>query len=264
MNYLPLVDSQTEIKKITNFLKKVFSTQKVQKAVIGVSGGIDSALSLHLLSLSLSKENILVFHLPFYSEEFDIKKALAKSTKIPEKNFRSISIKDIVEKVAKVQKITVNSSSQDEKIRLGNIMARVRMMILFDEAKKNHALVCGTENKTENLLGYFTRFGDAASDIEPISHLYKTQVRELSKFLNIPAKIINKQPSAGLWAGQTDENEFGFSYEEADQVLYLYFEKKYSFNKIKSLGLLNCEKIISFAKKNSFKHKTPYVREAIN
>ncbi len=135
------------------------------------------------------------------------------------------------------------------------------MMILFDEAKKNHALVCGTENKTENMLGYFTRFGDAASDIEPISHLYKTHVRELSKFLNIPREIINKEPSAGLWMGQTDENEFGFSYEEADQVLYLYFEKKYSFNKIKSLRFFNCEKIISLAEKNSFKHKTPYIME---
>jgi NAD+ synthase len=138
-------------------------------------------------------------------------------------------------------------------------MARSRMIILFDLAKKNHALVCGTENKSENLLGYFTRFGDAASDIEPISHLFKTQVRELAEFLELPQEIINQPPSAGLWGGQTDEKQFGFSYEEADQVLYLYFEKKYSFDKIKSLGFKYVEKIIDLVNANSFKHQVPYV-----
>src|SRR5258708_26883046 len=115
----------------------------------------------------------------------------------------------------------------------------MRMIILYDLAKKYKALVCGTENKSENLLGYFTRFGDQASDIEPIEHLYKTQVYQLAKYLNLPDAIITQQPSAGLWQGQTDEGQFGFTYEEADQVLFLHFEKKLVVEIIEKLGFTN-------------------------
>lgn len=103
-------------------------------------------------------------------------------------------------------------------------------MILFDQAKKYNALVCGTENKSEHLLGYFTRFGDQASDIEPIIHLNKTQVYQLACFLNLPQAVINQLPNANLWRNQIDEKEFGFSYQEGDPVLYLFFEKKIIFS----------------------------------
>ena len=125
-------------------------------------------------------------------------------------------------------------------------------------AKQLNCLVLGTENKTEYLLGYFTRFGDEASDIEPIQHLYKTQVYELAKYLKVPEEIIKATPSAGLWSGQTDEGEFGFSYQEADPVLYLYFEKKQTVEEIKKLGCKKAQKIIDFALQNSFKHEVPY------
>jgi len=145
----------------------------------------------------------------------------------------------------------------DDKIRLGNIMARVRMIILFDLAKQLNALVCGTENKSEKLLGYFTRFGDAASDIEPISHLYKTQIYQLAKYLKVPEEIIKQSPTAGLWNGQTDEDDFGFTYEEADQVLYLYHDRGQDINLIKK-GFKNAEKIINRLFSNKFKLLTPY------
>jgi len=137
-------------------------------------------------------------------------------------------------------------------------MARTRMIILFDQAKRHEALVCGTENKSEHLLGYFTRFGDSASDIEPITHLYKTQVYQLAKYLKIPEEIIQTQPTAGLWENQTDEGEFGFTYEEADQVLYLFHDRNKSLNEIINLGFKNTEKIIKRVKQNEFKRKTPY------
>jgi NAD+ synthase len=120
-------------------------------------------------------------------------------------------------------------------------------------------LVCGTENRSENLLGYFTRFGDEASDLEPIRHLYKTQVYELAKYLNVPQAIVQKQPSANLWKDQTDEGQFEFTYAEADQVLNLYFDKKLPVEEIQKRGLKNADKIIEFAKKNSFKHRVPYL-----
>ncbi len=145
-----------------------------------------------------------------------------------------------------------------EKVRVGNIMARIRMILLYDLAKKHNALVCGTENKSEFLLGYFTRFGDEASDFEPIQHLYKTQVFQLASFLNVPKNIIQQVPTAGLWRNQTDEKEFGFTYKEADQVLFYYYDQKLKLEEIKGMGFKNAATIINFALKNSYKHRTPY------
>ena len=112
----------------------------------------------------------------------------------------------------------------------------MRMIVLFDLSKKLRALVVGTENKTEHILGYYTRFGDEASDIEPLKHLYKFQVYELARYLKIPDYIVSKPPSAGLWAGQTDEGELGFTYEQADTILSLYFDRHLSKQAIYDKG----------------------------
>lgn len=242
------IEPQKEIKRIVLFLRNTFKKQHMNRAVIGLSGGIDSMVCYYLLKKVLPKKNIIAVYLPYqkYTPKVYLKQI---------KNLISISIRKPVDEL---KKTIFSGGTESEKIMLGNIMARVRMIILFDFAKKHNALVCGTENKTEHLLGYFTRFGDAASDIEPISHLYKTQIRQLAKYLWVPKSIIDQHPTAGLWKGQTDEKEFGFSYEEADKVLYLYFEKKFSSRKIQKLGLENAEKIITFATQNAFKLKTPY------
>jgi NAD+ synthase len=143
------------------------------------------------------------------------------------------------------------------------------MMVLFDQAKKHQALVVGTENKTENYLGYFTRFGDAASDLEPIANLYKTEVRQLAGELNLSEKIIKKPPSAGLWAGQIDESEFGFSYDQADEIL-MELEKTTKAQKLKMIAVIEKEldqdksisetrkKILERVKNNWFKQEVPY------
>jgi len=146
-----------------------------------------------------------------------------------------------------------------DRVRRGNIMARIRMAYLFDKAKKHTALVLGTENKSEYLLGYFTRFGDDASDIEPVRHLYKTQVYELARYLQIPDAIIEKPPSADLWPEQTDEGEFGFTYKEADQILFYLFEEKKSLEDVVSFGFSKgmVTQVQIRTEKNSFKRKTP-------
>lgn len=218
-----IINSITEKEKIILFLKKTFEEQNISKAVIGLSGGIDSMTSFYLLKEVLSPENIYVSHLYYFDSSFSKLEKLLKDSKIPQENIYHLSIKEQVDSIIKLQKIEEDSTSPRlrgaSKVRIGNIAARIRMMILFDLAKKHNALVCGTENKTENLLGYFTRFGDQASDIEPIEHLYKTQVLQLAKYLGVPDEFIEQNPTAGLWHGQTDEGEFGFTYEEADQVL---------------------------------------------
>ena len=154
-----------------------------------------------------------------------------------------------------------SSLSAVEKLRQGNIMVRLRMTVLYDLAKKHKALVMGTENKSEYLLGYFTRFGDEASDIEPIQKYYKTQVYQLAEFLKVRREFIEKPPTAGLWEGQTDEGELGFSYKEADQILFLNIDKGLSKSEIidKGFDKDTVEKVLARMKENEFKHKLPYV-----
>lgn len=255
------INPAAEKNKITSFIKKILKKQRFEEVVVGLSGGIDSATSFYLLKEVVKPQDIFVAHLYYFESQIKEIKPMLKQAMIPKENIYEVSIAPIVKAfqiLNQVHAMALEPGSRDDKVRLGNIMARVRMIILYDLAKKHNAMVCGTENKSEALLGYFTRFGDEASDIEPIQHLYKTQVCELAKHLNIPQEIINKSPTAGLWAGQTDEKEFGFSYKEADNVLYLYFEKKLSIQDIVKKGFKNAKKIIDFVKKNSYKHQVPY------
>ncbi len=282
MTVLPEINPEKETKKITQFLKSVQKQTGLNRVVLGLSGGVDSYTVLKLLKKSYSKNNIFVVYLPYEAGFFSFLNdqtktiiSLIKQEKIPEENFILISLKEIGEKIFNQLK-TINKKGWEKliceikkcftcpnanylnKIRAGNVLARLRMILLFDIAKKVNGLVCGTENKSEKLLGYFTRFGDAASDIEPIINYYKTQVYRLAKHLKVPEIIIKTSPSANLWENQTDEEELGFTYKEADQVLYIFLEKRKTLNQIKKLGFKNTEKIIKRYKDNLFKQKTPY------
>ncbi len=266
------INPKQETKKIINFLKKTYKKQKINKVILGLSGGIDSTTVLYLLKKVLPTKNIFVIRMNYYpGKKLDID---LKGVNVINISIKKIADQFNVEGSVSNFFISAGTSSQSRspeskknlipspslnKIRLGNIMTRVRMIVLFDLAKQINGLVCGTENKSEKLLGYFTRFGDAASDIEPIFHLYKTQVIELAKYLKVPEKIIIQKPTAGLWKNQTDEGQFGFTYQEADQVLNLYFDKKISTKDIIKLGYSNAKKIITYAKRNEFKQKTPYI-----
>lgn len=249
------LDPEQETQRITSFIQDVLKKTNKSKVVIGLSEGIDSTTALFLLKKVLDPKDIIVANLAYNqtnTSKFDL---ITKITQIPKENIYKISIKESVDKIAESSGI---DNFENNKVRVGNIMARVRMIFLFDLAKKYNGLVCGTENKSEDYLGYFTRFGDQASDFEPIIHLYKTQVYKLAKFLAVPKEIIDQAPTAGLWEGQTDQKELGFSYEEADQVLYMHFEENLSVEEIKNRGFENAEKIIKRVKENEFKHKTPY------
>jgi len=256
MNNSLNIDAMTETAKITSFIKTVLKQQGFRNVVIGLSGGIDSAVSLSLVRKAVEPKNIFVVHLFYFNSQINSLATFLKKEGIPQKNIYNISIKNTVDKIK--TSIGLTKSSENYNVRLGNIMARIRMIYLYDLAKKHQALVCGTENKSELYLGYFTRFGDEASDFEPIQHLYKTQVYQLAGYLNIPEKIIKQTPTAGLWTGQTDENDFGFSYKEADMVLELYLNNKKTFSKNIFKDFPNAERIIDRINKNAFKHHLPY------
>jgi NAD+ synthase len=228
-------------RNIVNFLKKTYQQHDKKNGIIAVSGGIDSAVSLSLLVQALGRERVHALLLPYGDQEMQDAQTIVAWNKLPKKNIQISNIKPIVDGVltavqntlevtqAADKKLAAAKSKEGEEMsayRLGNIMARARMIVVYDAAKKLDALVCGTENKSEKYLGYFTRFGDEASDMEPIQGLYKSHVRELAMYLELPAVFLEKSPSAGLWEDQTDENELCFSYEVADQVFEQLIEKQ--------------------------------------
>jgi len=239
MSSLPSIDPKHETKKIVNFLKKTFKKQKINKVVLGLSGGIDSTVVLYLLKEVLPTKNILAIQM-----DYEPKKKL--NIDLRGINIINVSIKKIVRQFAKnilegegiefffdsglrdCEEVPAEIKKFDteplKKARLGNIMARIRMIILFDLAKQLDALVCGTENKSEKLLGYFTRFGDSASDIEPLSHLYKTQVYQLARHLGVIEEIINRPPSPDTYSWPVTDEQFYFCmpYDLADLLLYAY------------------------------------------
>jgi len=215
---------EQEVERIIAFIKQSFATAGFTDAVIGLSGGVDSAVSCVLAVRALGLEHvhpILLPYGPLNTRGVIDAMELVEKIKIPMMRVSRIDIKPAVDQMVRIDPFM-------DRVRKGNIMARVRMTYLFDAAKKHRALVMGTENKSEHELGYFTRFGDEASDVEPILHLYKTEVYELAKYLEIPESIITKPPSADLWPEQTDEGELGFSYQEADEILMHISDNKQS------------------------------------
>ncbi len=196
---------------IKKFIKDFVGNRGV---VVGLSGGIDSAVVTKLCADSLGVERVLAVHMPEKTtppDDTEDAREFAKSLGV---EYREISIDDILQSY-------LNVLSLGDRVAIGNLKARIRMNILYAIANEEGRMVAGSSNKSELLVGYFTKYGDGASDFMPIGDLYKTQVRQLARKIGIPEKIINKVPRAGLWENQTDEGEMGVDYETLDKILYL-------------------------------------------
>lgn len=207
---------KNKIDKATSFIKDI--TERTNKdLLLGLSGGIDSAVALALAIKAVGPKRIKVVMLP-YKENSNLLDAVALANSYGVE-FEIISIADIVE--------AFNCSDE---YRKANMMARVRMTVLYDQAMKNNALVVGTTNLSEYYLGYFTKWGDGAVDLEPLMSMTKTEVFEIAKLLGLPSIFLSKKPSADLWEGQTDEDEMGLKYSEVDKIIDQYYEQFDSMN----------------------------------
>ncbi len=221
--------------------------------VIGLSGGIDSSVVLKLLAQAT--KNVYVLLMPSEStpkQDIEDSYNLLGSVEVP---YSEIIIDDLVKSFS-------SKVDSNDKVLVGNIKARVRMTLLYAYAQKLDYLVIGTGDKSEILLGYFTKYGDGGVDVLPIGDLYKTQVKKLALHLGIPKNIVEKPSSPALWEGQTAEGELGISYEDIDKILYFLFEKFMEpqdvAEKVK-MPIEKVEKVIRLVKSNEHKRKMPEI-----
>lgn len=221
------MDCEKTVESIVEFIKEEVGKARAKGVVLGISGGIDSALVGKLCVMALGDDNVQGLFLPADKDVNSDSRLVAKYLHI---YANAIPIGDACQKIAML-------TGAFDPVPLGNIKARMRMVVLYAHANKNNMLVAGTSNKSEMLTGYFTKYGDGGCDIEPIGDLYKTDVWTLAKHLALPPSIIEKVPSAELWAGQTDEKELGLSYEKLDRLLQ-FLELGDPGHYLKDLGTL--------------------------
>jgi NAD+ synthase len=233
-------------KKIVFWIKERVKFCRAKGLVLGLSGGIDSCVTAALAREALGQSKVLALLLPCHSHKSDLKDAQAVA--------RKFGINTKIVDLTKIYDALVKILPPADRITRANIRPRLRMIVLYYFARKLNYLVCGTSNKSEIMAGYFTKYGDGASDIIPLGDLYKTQVRKLARELKIPQAIIDKAPTAGLWQGQTDEAEMGISYPELDDILSC-LEK----GKSRALPKKNIEKVKWMIKATGHKRQGPAV-----
>lgn len=240
---------------LTAFLKNELGRIGLHKAVIGLSGGIDSAVSAFLTAKALGPENVLCVMMPYKTSS---KNSLEDAQKVA----KILNVRSKIVDISKMVDSYIDTLEGDVSIvRKGNVMARMRMIVLYDESAKEKGIVVGTSNKTELLLGYSTLHGDSACAVNPLGQLYKTQIFELAKHLNVPKEIIDKKPSADLWAGQTDEEEMGITYARVDKLLTAMIDEEKSDADLLKMGfeMEFVVKVKGMIKRNEFKGLPPVV-----
>lgn len=205
--------TEGDVNHIVSFIEDTVKKSGSDGVILGLSGGLDSAVVAKLSVRALGTEKVIAVSMPSsITNDSEIARSFAESLGI---EFHSVPIGEVVEIISKM------TPDEDTPIDKGNISTRCRMSILYNMARKRNALVIGTSNKSELMTGYFTKYGDGACDLMPLSGVYKTQVREIASMISIPEELISKPPSAGFWEGQTDEEEMGLTYDALDPILDL-------------------------------------------
>ncbi len=239
-------------KVLCAFIKEELAKFGYTRGLIGLSGGVDSSVCACLAARALGPQNVLGVILPYrdsFVEDVRDAKEIARQLRI---RSRVIDISPMVDAY-------FSRYPARDRVRIGNKMARERMSVLYDLSAREKGLILGTSNKTELLIGYGTIHGDMACAINPLGDLYKTQVRELAAHLGIPANILKKRPTAGLWPGQTDEDEIGLTYAEVDRILFELIDNRKPWKDAAAAGYAtrSVKKIMALVKKAEYKRKMP-------
>jgi len=251
------LDLNKEKVRIIDFIRNYLSNAERDRLVVGLSGGVDSAVSTALAVEAIGSSNVTALIMPYEtsnSESVADASDLAKQLGI---DYQIIDITPVTKAYFE------NYAPEADHLRIGNWLARIRMCVLYDFSAKLQALVLGTSNRTEFMIGYFTQFGDSACAFEPIGHLYKTEVWKLAKILHIPEKIINKTPTADLWPGQSDEQEIGISYPVLDEIVYELTELHLSISATENLSypVELYQKVERMIQSSAFKRRMPLILE---
>jgi NAD+ synthase len=239
---------------LTRFLRDETSAAGFSKLVVGLSGGVDSALVAALAAEALGTKNVLALIMPHRLSNPQSVNDAAMLAKALNVRTETVDITAMADAYCEVHKVRDN-------MRRGNVMARMRMIALYDHSAREQALVVGTSNKTEMMLGYGTLHGDLASALNPIGDLYKTQVWQLAEAVGIPESIVRKKPSADLWKGQTDEGEMGFSYKDVDRLLYSMIDERRKDDELIQLGFSKTfvDRVRAMIRKSQFKRRPPVI-----
>lgn len=242
-------DYEKPRKLIVNFIRDYVKQAGFDGAVLGLSGGIDSCLVAALACEAIGPEKVLGIMMPVDAEKDSVNIADAKD--LAKKLGMKHELFELKRAVAAYDALSL------DRLALGNLTARLRMVTWYARANQENRIVLGTGNKSELMVGYFTKYGDGGSDMLPIGEFYKTNVWDLSNHIGLPEKIVKKAPSAGLWPGQTDEGELGITYRELDSILYLKLEKGLSEEDIVRWGIKEdrVRKVMRLMKQSEHKRK---------
>lgn len=253
------INSELARKILTSFISTEIRRTGIEHAVVALSGGLDSALSCYLAAEALGPENVLAVVMPYRSSSPD-------SIKDAQKVIDATGIQSLTFEITPMVEPLFERFPDMNRVRKGNVMARARMIVLFDQSASFNGLVVGTSNKTEILLGYTTLYGDSACALNPLGDLYKTQLRQFARDLGLPESIITKAPSADLWQGQTDEGELGFTYAEVDKLLYLLVDERYKPEECVQAGFDESfvRKVVERVRRNQFKRVLPPIAKLSN
>ncbi len=246
---------------LVQFLAEETHRIGMKRAVLGLSGGIDSALVIELAARALGGENVLAVAMPYresHPASLELAKESAEHAGVP---LEVVDISPMADAAFAAADDLQDTSQEQVRLRRGNIMSRLRMVTLYDRSARIHGLVFGTSNKTELLLGYGTQHGDMASAINPIGDLYKSQVVALSRHLGVPQDIVDRPPSADLWEGQTDEEELGFTYDAVDALLHRLVDRRMTAERLQADGFPAdfVEMISKRVRLNQYKRRPPLI-----
>lgn len=244
---------------LTGFVRSEITRVGFERAVIGLSGGLDSALSCFLAAEALGPENVLAVRMPYRTSAQD-------SLEHAQMVIDALGVRSLTVSISEMADPLFERFPDISSMRRGNVMARLRMIVLYDQSEAFKGLVVGTSNKTEMLLGYTTLFGDSACALNPLGDLYKTQVRQLARAVGVPEAIIAKPPSADLWVGQTDEDELGFTYAEVDRLLYLLIDERYQPQECVAVGFEKAfvDAVVERVRRFHFKRVMPPIAKLSN